>query len=93
MHQFPLIREYKREVPSSTQSVDIDRLRVEIDRSKGSYERAIETQTDQLNEDTTRQQTRRSRTVEVAELQNTIVVTIPSSRKNKTKDNIIITLL
>ena len=43
MHQFPLIREYKREVPSSTQSV-------EIDRSKVIYEKAVETQTDELNE-------------------------------------------
>ena len=53
MHQFLLIREYKREVPQldsvsgyrSTKSV-------EIDRSKGSYEKAIETQTDERNEKT-----------------------------------------
>ena len=66
MHQFPLIREYKRELPKSIRSV-------EIDRSKGSYEKAIETQTDKLNErydnnNDKKKKKSRSRTVKVAEL-------------------------
>ena len=49
MHQFPPIREYKREVPSLTQSV-------EIGQSKRSHEKAIDTKTDELNERHNKQQ-------------------------------------
>ena len=64
MHEFLHICEYKRGLPSSIQSE-------EMDQSKGSYEKAIDTQTDEPNERHEEQQEktkRRSRTVKVAEL-------------------------
>ena len=69
MHEFPLICEYKRGLPSSIQSE-------EMDQSKGSYEKAIDNQTDEPNERHEEQQEktkRRSRTVKVAEQQITII--------------------